>query len=131
MAVIAGEVKVNGLQTLKGVLPELSTHPVMMDVRLNENEMLSLQFNSKFPALVYVIKGELSGEEAITQNHMGVYSEGDALTLEAGSKGASMLILSGKPLNESIAQYGPFVMNTRAEIDQAIKDFRQGCFVSG
>jgi len=129
VAVIAGVVKVDRIQTLKGALPELSTQPVMMDVSLNANETVCLQFNSDFPALVYVMKGELSGEDGFAHGHMGIYTEGDTLTLEAGNKGASMLILSGKPLKEPIAQYGPFVMNTRAEIDQAINDFREGRFV--
>ncbi len=129
VAVIAGVVRVDGVQTLKGVLPELSTQPVMIDVSLSANEAVNLQFNSDFSALVYVMKGELSGEEGFTFGHMGIYSDGDTLTLKAGNKGASMLILSGKPLKEPIAQYGPFVMNTRTEIDQAINDFRAGRFV--
>ena len=129
VSVIAGEVIVQDVKTLKGVLPVLSTEPVLMDVSLNANETVSLQFNPDYPALVYVMKGELSGEDGFAHGHMGIYSEGNTLALEAESKGASMLILSGKPLKESIAQYGPFVMNTHTEIDQAINDFREGRFV--
>jgi len=57
------------------------------------------------------------------------FSAGDALDLRAGPDGANLLVLSGKPLKEPIAQYGPFVMNTRDEIDTAISDFRAGRFV--
>jgi redox-sensitive bicupin YhaK (pirin superfamily) len=129
VSVIAGEVKVNNEATLKGVLPELTTQPVMMDVSLSQNESLSLSFNSEYPALVYVIEGELAGEITIQKGCMGIFSEGELLTLAAGKEGASLLILSGKPLKEPISQYGPFVMNTRAEIDQAINDFRMGRFI--
>ena len=129
VAVIAGEVRVNDTRTLKGTLPELSTKPVLMDVRLSENECVHLQFNQEFPALVYVMKGELSKGQGLEKGQMGVYSEGETLSLEAGSKGVSMLTLSGKPLNDPIAQYGPFVMNTQAEIEQAINDYRMGSFI--
>ena len=126
VAVIAGEVTINDETTLKGVLPKLSTEPVMIDLSLSENEMLDLAFNAEYPALVYVIDGELIGADGINSGCMGIFSAGDNLSLTAGGKGASLLILSGKPLKEPIAQYGPFVMNTRAEIDQAINDFRMG-----
>lgn len=129
VSVIAGVVTVNELQTLRGVLPELSTQPVMMDVALGKKETVSLGFNSKYPALVYVIKGTIHSENILSYGTMGIYSEGDQLELEAGDEGASLLILSGRPLKEPIAQYGPFVMNTRAEIDQAMLDFRSGRLV--
>tara|TARA_R110001592_G_scaffold61017_1_gene185819 strand:- start:2091 stop:2930 length:840 start_codon:yes stop_codon:yes gene_type:complete len=129
VAMIAGEVIINNETTLKGVLPKLTTQPVLMDVDLSENENLNLSFNSEYPALVYVIEGELAGEDAIQKGSMGIFSEGESLILTAGEKGASLLILSGKPLKEPIVQYGPFVMNTRVEIDQAINDFRMGRLV--
>tara|TARA_R110001592_G_scaffold59200_1_gene179610 strand:- start:61092 stop:61931 length:840 start_codon:yes stop_codon:yes gene_type:complete len=129
VAVIAGEVSINNETILKGVLPELSTQPVMLDVSLSENENLNLSFNSGYPALVYVIDGELSGGHVIHKGSMGVFTEGETLSLRAGKEGASLLILSGKPLKEPISQYGPFVMNSRAEIDQAINDFRMGRFI--
>lgn len=129
VAVIAGEVRINDENLLKGVLLKLTTDPVMIDVRLSSNESLSLAFNTRYPALVYVIEGGLVGEHQIPQANMGVFSEGENLSLTASEKGASLLILSGKPLKEPISQYGPFVMNTRAEIDEAINDFRVGRFI--
>jgi hypothetical protein len=129
VAVIAGRVGINNDVILNGVLPELSTEPVMLDVTLRGNESLNLFFNKTYPALVYVIDGELAGEFEISKANMGIFSEGECLNLVAGNAGASVLILSGKPLKEPISQYGPFVMNTRAEIDQAISDFRTGRFI--
>lgn len=129
VAVVAGNVVINKDTALKGILPELTTEPVMLDLSLTANEHLSLAFNEHYPALVYVIEGELVGDYTLSKKSMGIFSEGENLELSAGNSGASLLILSGKPLKEPIAQYGPFVMNTRAEIDQAINDFRMGRFV--
>ena len=129
VAVIAGEVAINNDAIIKGVLPKLSTEPVMLDVTLSKNEKLSLSFNKAYPALVYVMGGELVGQGGISRGSMGIFSEGETLALAAGDMGASMLVLSGKPLKEPIVQYGPFVMNTREEIDQAITDFRMGRLV--
>ena len=53
---------------------------------------------------------------------------GDGVTLRS-EEGARVLVLAGKPLQESIAQYGPFVMNTRAELEQAFDDYQQGRLV--
>lgn len=129
ISLIAGEVTLPDNFQLKGVLPELSTKPVMMDVSLNASETLSLVFNQTFPALVYVVQGSVIAEEMILKGQMGIFTEGQTLKLKAGNKGASLLILSGRPLREPIEQYGPFVMNTREQIDQAIMDFRTGRLV--
>ena len=51
---------------------------------------------------------------------------GDSVTLQAGASGARMLLLAAQPLNEAVVQYGPFVMNTREEIEQALADYRSG-----
>ena len=56
---------------------------------------------------------------------LGNGAQTDGVLLEAGSD-ARVLLIAGKPLNEPIAQYGPFVMNTQQEIHQAIRDFRDG-----
>ena len=129
VAVIAGNVSINNETLLSGVLPEFTTEPVIVDVSLSRNQSKSLSFNPYYPALVYVIQGGLVGEYDIGKTSMGIFSEGEYMTLSAGDLGASLLILSGKPIKEPIVQYGPFVMNTRAEIDQAINDFRIGGFV--
>ncbi|HWC64895.1 MAG TPA: pirin-like C-terminal cupin domain-containing protein, partial [Thermoanaerobaculia bacterium] len=54
--------------------------------------------------------------------------DGDAVAARAGDEGARFLLVSGKPLHEPVARYGPFVMNTREEIGKALEDLRRGCF---
>ena len=51
---------------------------------------------------------------------------GDRIEVTAGKDGARFLLLAGKPLREPVAQYGPFVMNTRDEIEQAVRDYQSG-----
>lgn len=128
VSVIAGEVKVNQ-NILHGVLPEMTTKPVLMDVLLSANAEFELSFNSEYSALVYVYKGSLVEEEIIEKGTMAVFYPGEKLVLKAVEQGAELLVLSGKPLKEPIVQYGPFVMNTREEINQALDDFRMGRFV--
>lgn len=59
-----------------------------------------------------------------------MFGEGDSLALRGGSKGCEFLLLTGRPLREPVARYGPFVMNTRGEIYEALQDFEQGRFGS-
>ena len=76
----------------------------------------------------YVYQGE---SELLKQRQLGIYSPGDKLRLQAGPSGAKILVLSGRPLDEPVVQYGPFVMNTQEEIEQALMDFQNNQLVEG
>ena len=79
--------------------------------------------------LGYIFEGSLiNGESAVQAQHLVVMGRGDRWRLEAGPKGASVLLLRGEPLGEPVVHYGPFVMNTSAEIEQAITDYQSGTF---
>lgn len=123
--VIAGDVTVDGY-FLSGALPPLSTEPMLLDVQLSPNESVELAFKADNSALVYVYEG---ATKELKHRQLGLYSEGDSLMLHAGSLGANVLVFSGRPLNEPVVQYGPFVMNTKEQIDQAIQDYQQNRLV--
>jgi redox-sensitive bicupin YhaK (pirin superfamily) len=123
--VIAGKVNLDQ-QLLQGPLPEISTQPVFMDVKLTANEAVELSFNKENTAMVYVYNGTT---DAITSRQLGVYASGITLLLEGGPAGAELLVLSGRPIKEPLAQYGPFVMNTTEEIERAITDFQSPQFL--
>jgi quercetin 2,3-dioxygenase len=58
-----------------------------------------------------------------------VFHDGDFVQIKAGGEAARFILVSGKPLNEPVARYGPFVMNTEQEIEQAVRDLQRGTFV--
>ena len=127
LRLIAGKVTINQ-QLLRGPLPEASTQPVFVDMQLSADETVQLFFNEENPAQVYVYQGNT---DAIAMRELGVYGKGKCLQLKAGSAGAQLLVLSGRPINEPLVQYGPFVMNTTEEIERAIKDFQSRQFLEG
>jgi len=125
--VIAGSVSIRN-QLLRGPLPDMATDPVFIDVQLAANETIELSIDSKNKVFVYAYKGATN---LIASRQMGIYTNGKSLELKAGSSGVQLLVLSGQPINEPVAQYGPFVMNTHEEIERAIKDFQNPEFLSG
>ena len=77
--------------------------------------------------MVYAFGGAFEiGERTLGDGGLGILSQGDTLTLVAGPEGGECLLLGGPEIDEPIARYGPFVMNTREEIRQAIVDFQNG-----
>jgi hypothetical protein len=99
------------------------------DLRLNAGRTLTLSLPPAHTAALYVLSGVLKiGEQIIEKAEMAVMErERTALAAEI-MEDAVVLLLSGEPLNEPIAGHGPFVMNTRAEITQAIQDYNNGKF---
>lgn len=122
---IAGRVRVDG-HLLNGPLPEASTEPVFLDLTLAPNETVELDIQSENPAMTYVYSGATT---SIGSRTLGVYEGTGAISLTAGPKGAQLLLLSGRALDEPVVQYGPFVMNSEEEINQAMRDFRDPAFL--
>jgi redox-sensitive bicupin YhaK (pirin superfamily) len=127
--VIAGKLQEHD-NSVQGALPQhdFSTEPLLLDVILEPNATTDLRFNPAHPALVYVYQGGL--QEGVDSQQLGVFSRGENLAINAGPNGAELLILSGKPIDEAIVQYGPFVMNSHTEIQQAMQDLQQGHFLA-
>ncbi|TAL83549.1 MAG: pirin family protein [Rhodanobacter sp.] len=123
--VIAGE-----LAGARGPVEGIATAPVYLDVSLQPGAQLTLDLPAGHHGFAYVFEGEsvLVGGERLQRSELGVLSEGDRLQLAAGDTPSRLLVVAGKPLQESVARYGPFVMNTQAEIHEAIADFRAGKF---
>ena len=111
-----------------------STDPHYLDVHLEPLAVFQAALPAGHSAFLYVYEGEVVvGEERkpVAWRSAGLLSGGDEVRIEAGEKGARVLLLSGKPIREPVVQYGPFVMNTREEIEQAIHDYQSGAFARG
>ena len=102
----------------------------MLNAKLNKGGNATFNFPENYNTAILVVKGNIkvNNSEEIKTDGFGLFeNEGDTFTIEALDQ-AVVLVLSGKPINEPIAAQGPFVMNTRAELVQAISDFNMGKF---
>lgn len=124
--VIAGE-----SHGVAGAVQRAVTEPLYLDLHLPAGAQFEQPLAATHNAFVYVYQGALrfdtgcqvlSGRMAILANTPG----SDGVRLTAGDAPTRALLIAGKPLNEPIAQYGPFVMNTEAELVQAVRDFQAG-----
>jgi redox-sensitive bicupin YhaK (pirin superfamily) len=114
---------------LQGPLRELEERAGVADVALEAGAAVTVATGSSENVLAYVYEGSLAhGGVETGPRHLVVTGPGDSLTLRAGHSGARLLLLRGNPLGEPVAHYGPFVMNTPEEIDQAVRDYQSGHF---
>jgi redox-sensitive bicupin YhaK (pirin superfamily) len=128
--VIAGSAQSNGTATA-GPIRGLTTDPLYLDVDLPAGAVLTQAIDDGRNAFLYVFEGDAfvgpaGDERALATHSAGLLSPGDEIRVRGGEKGARFLLLAGKPIGEPIVQYGPFVMNSREEIEQAIRDYQNG-----
>lgn len=103
-----------------------STDPIYLDVRLGPGEGLGLGLPAGHHAFAYVYEGEaVIADEAVEAGVAALLGDGDGVRVGSPG-GARLLLLAARPLGEPVVQYGPFVMNSEAEIEQALKDYRDG-----
>jgi hypothetical protein len=106
------------------------TEPLFLDLHLEPGAAFAQPLPAGHNAFVYVYRGALAVAGAeVPRQRMAILRNApaaDGVALQAGADGARAILLAGAPLNEPIAQYGPFVMNTQAQIFQAVEDFRRG-----
>lgn len=132
--IIAGKTEIED-QSIAGPIQRTSTEPLFLDIRLPAGAELMLPIALGHNAFVYPYEGQLKiglgTEKQILATHCaGLLSEGDHMAIQADDENLAVLLLTAKPLHEPIVQYGPFVMNTHEEIEQAIADYRNGRLVS-
>ena len=118
----------------KGPVVQPLTEPVYLDVLVPAGQNYFEALPEAHNAFLYVIHGSVSLENedgetmSLVRDDLGVLTQGDAVSLQAGEEDARFLVVAGKPLREPVARGGPFVMNTRTEVQQAFEDFKQGEF---
>ncbi|GIX23481.1 MULTISPECIES: pirin family protein [Caldimonas] len=112
-----------------GAVQRPATAPLYLDVHLAAGAHLAQPLPPEHNAFVYVYRGQvkLGGTEVNAGRMAILHNEGDGVVLHA-STDSRALLLAGKPLREPIVQYGPFVMNSQAQIIQAVQDLHAGRF---
>lgn len=107
---------------------ELLSPAFYYHITLNPNGRIDIPTDPTHNAFVYSINGklELEGQQQLTANQLALYERGDHLLRLFSEKGAEFLVLGGQPLDEPVYSYGPFVMNTKEQIQQCVLNYRAG-----
>lgn len=133
--VIAGHAQVGG-QAVHGPInsgdSRLSTDPLYLDVELGAGAVFEHAIRPGYNAFLYMFEGDATVAGAVLPKSAAALldTDGDAVSVSAGAQGARFLLLAGQPIGEPMVQYGPFVMNTREEIEQALYDYQRGTLVA-
>jgi len=125
---IVGALRVDGT-SMTGVVKGGTTRPLIADLALSGAAPVSIETESGLTLQLYVYRGEVEvAGRPVRRGQLATLGDGDSLSL-AGGRDAGLLLFGGRPINEPVAHYGPFVMNTAEELEQAMRDFRDGRLV--
>jgi quercetin 2,3-dioxygenase len=132
--IIAGE-----FEGVKGAVTEIYADPEYLDISIPKGSSFEQPVKRGNTTFAYVFAGEgifgdfelesLEKGTRVQATRLLIFGDGDLIRVYAEQNPVRFLLVSGKPLNEPIARYGPFVMNTSEEIDQALEDLQNGTFV--
>ncbi|HEX5686948.1 MAG TPA: pirin family protein [Ideonella sp.] len=129
VAVIAGAAG-SRPNVVAGAVQREHTEPIYLDIHLDAGAHFEQQLPPGHHGFVYVYRGEAQvGETTVPSQRMAVLAQdaaADGVMVQAGAEPTRALLIAGRPLREPIAQYGPFVMNSQAQIIEAVEDFRAG-----
>lgn len=135
----------------RGPVDGIATDPRYLDIFVPAGKRKTLKVETYRHAFAYIFEGsgsfrdaskpfgvltekELDGQEIQIRENTGnrslvIFDQGDEITVQAGEQGIRFLLVSGKPIQEPVAWYGPIVMNTRTELQQALNDLQNGTFI--
>ncbi len=124
--IIAGEL--NGIQ---GPVRDIVTNPEYYDIAIEDGKSLEIPVTEVNTVFAYIYDGQASIEnKEITKGNVVIFDAGDIVKIDNRSKNPlKLLLISGKPIKEPIAWYGPIVMNTQDEIQTAFSEYRNGTFI--
>ena len=130
LKVIAGCVELDD-NLVTGPIQSLTTQVLFLDVRLPADGQFNQPIDPQHSAFVYPYEGKVEigaahQSRTLAPQTAGELSNGERIEIRTTDQPAAFLVLAGRPLREPVVQYGPFVMNTREEIEQALSDYRNG-----
>ena len=119
-------------ENAEGPVKGHNIEPVYFDIELKKDKDFTFELPSTHNSFIYLINGEIKiGEQThnkIKDSTLILLTKGEKIQVSALFK-SKFLLISGKPIGEQIARGGPFVMNTKAEVLQAVQDYHYGTFV--
>lgn len=124
------------VEGMTGPVTGIAADPTYLDIFIPAHTSFSQPIVRGHTAFAHVFAGEArfqiegGNERLISHPHLVVFSDGDVVTVMTGTSSVRLLLVSGLPLGEPIARYGPFVMNTEQEIEQTLLEIREGTFVT-
>ncbi len=126
--VIAGE-----FAGARGPAKDIAVDPDYLDISLAPHTRFDMPVKRGHTVLSYMIEGsgayDEEGSDRVSAGHLVILKDGERVRLSTGGEAARLLLVSGKPLREPVAWWGPIVMNTRAEIETAVEEYQDGTFV--
>jgi redox-sensitive bicupin YhaK (pirin superfamily) len=129
--IIAGEIK-----DLRGPIRDIAAEPAYLDVFIPPQSSFTHPIARGQNCFAYVFEGgglfggdNGAASQTVSSTRLVVFEDGDYVSVATRDDAVRFLLVSARPLDEPIARYGPFVMNTKEEIEQALKDLRQGTFI--
>ena len=115
---------------VNGPVTQIAASPLYLDVQMAPAAEFVVPVPAGHTALAYVFEGRATiGDQAVEAVHMLQFGDGDSVHVKTGTDPVRFMLISGMPFREPIAPYGPFVMNTREEIQQALAELREGTFI--
>ena len=119
-------------ENAEGPIKGHNVEPIYFDVELNKDKYFNFSLPTTHNSLIYLVNGEIKigdkDHKKADGSNLILLSKGEKLKVKAITN-AKFLLIAGKPINEKIARGGPFVMNTKSEILEAVNDFHNGTFV--
>lgn len=121
--VLAGE-----YEGIEGAVSTQAVKPLFLDIHLFSNTSKTIKLDPEHNGFVYVYEGTLVVEgKSLVKGQLGVLEiEGELSVSSLENQAVRFIVVTGKPINEPVVQYGPFVMNTQEEINQALMDYQAG-----
>jgi redox-sensitive bicupin YhaK (pirin superfamily) len=125
---VTAKVIAGTLGNRRGPVEGITVDPLYADLRFEPKAVLEVPVATGHTLLLFVFEGEIEiGDVAVPSGSLAAMgSEGEALAMRAGEAGAAAMLMAAAPIGKPVVRYGPFVMNTREEIQQALEDYYMG-----
>ncbi|MDH5474019.1 MAG: pirin family protein, partial [Gammaproteobacteria bacterium] len=114
----------------KGLITDPITQVQYLDVQLKNGQLFTHTLDDRFNCFIYLFEGDAEyADRYLPEQTMLVLGEGDTVSLKPVKNDCRFILVGGLPIGEPVVQYGPFVMNSKEEIEQALSDYRNGRLV--